>query len=343
MIEIKKIQGLSMPLNHKLIFLFMLLHIISCRDMDKIESKKSTIDKVPPIHTCEEGFNLVDGVCMMESNLDTSMGNTEEAIESSSDSLECENWEEIHPNWLWCDDFEINNLDSNYFDVYHMNGDFSVSKKEAFRGDGSLETIYRPGRVENGSLKRSFGKNPVKEQSFESEKFQEIYWRFYVKTEKGFQGSPNKLTRATMFTNSGWGQGMIAHLWEGGRLDPVTLINENNQANAMGINDWSQMSWIGAIDPLPGQGLYSASRIGEWTCVEVHVKLNTPGESDGVHEYWFNDEYQVGAHNKNFRRSYVDYGINTIFLESYWNTESPVVQSRFMDNFVISTERIGCL
>ena len=73
------------------------------------------------------------------------------------------------------------------------------------------------------------------------------------------------------------------------------------------------------------------------------MKLNTPGESDGVHEYWFNDEYQVGAHNKNFRRSYVDYGINTIFLESYWNTESPVVQSRFMDNFVISTERIGCL
>ena len=37
-----------------------------------------------------------------------------------------------------------------------------------------------------------------------------------------------------------------------------------------------------------------------------------------------------------------EYGINTLFIENYWNAGSPRAQSRYIDNVVVSTEPIGC-
>lgn len=37
-----------------------------------------------------------------------------------------------------------------------------------------------------------------------------------------------------------------------------------------------------------------------------------------------------------------EYGINTVFLEHYWNGGAPRAQERYFDNFVVSTQRIGC-
>ncbi len=43
----------------------------------------------------------------------------------------------------------------------------------------------------------------------------------------------------------------------------------------------------------------------------------------------------------NWLGSYSAYGINAVFVENYWNAGSPVQQSRFIDDFVVSTQRIG--
>ena len=40
--------------------------------------------------------------------------------------------------------------------------------------------------------------------------------------------------------------------------------------------------------------------------------------------------------------SYSAYGINTVFLENYWNDGAPQPQERYFDHFVVSTQRIGC-
>jgi len=41
-------------------------------------------------------------------------------------------------------------------------------------------------------------------------------------------------------------------------------------------------------------------------------------------------------------RSLSAYGINAVFIENYWNKGAPVVQERYLDNFVVSRARIGC-
>ncbi|RAP77507.1 hypothetical protein [Paenibacillus montanisoli] len=56
---------------------------------------------------------------------------------------------------------------------------------------------------------------------------------------------------------------------------------------------------------------------------------------------WINDEFEAGRYDLNWLGNYDEYGLNAIFIENYWNTGSPKVQSRYFDNLVISTERIG--
>jgi len=75
--------------------------------------------------------------------------------------------------------------------------------------------------------------------------------------------------------------------------------------------------------------------------VESRVKLNTPDQSDGINQLWIDDRLECERRNLNFRGSYTKHGINAVFLEAYWNQGSPVTQSRWYDNFVISTEPIG--
>ena len=43
----------------------------------------------------------------------------------------------------------------------------------------------------------------------------------------------------------------------------------------------------------------------------------------------------------NWHSTWDAYGINAVFLENYWNSGSPVAQSRYFDDFVIATSRIG--
>jgi hypothetical protein len=37
---------------------------------------------------------------------------------------------------------------------------------------------------------------------------------------------------------------------------------------------------------------------------------------------------------------YDSHGINAVFLETYWNADSPVTQSRWIDNCAISADSI---
>ena len=88
--------------------------------------------------------------------------------------------------------------------------------------------------------------------------------------------------------------------------------------------------------------MFNAANVGTWHCIEAHVRLNDAGSSNGVFEFWINGASQVQKTTLNWLGAYSAYGINAVFLESYWNNGSPVAQERYFDNFVVSTERIGC-
>jgi hypothetical protein len=260
--------------------------------------------------------------------------------------LECVGWQQAHPNWLWCDDFESDaSLEQNYFDVERADGRLRVSTDSAFGGNGSLRGTYISSSASAGSIKLSFGRTPVAQKRYTDRDFNEVYWRFYMKTSSNWTGNAFKVSRATVFSASNWSQAAIGHLWEDGEsslgmgIDPVSGV-VGSQVVTTKYNDFANMTWLGKRNG-PTQ-VYAAANRDKWTCVELRMKLNTPGQSDGVFAYWVNDNLEAQSTNLNWRGSYTGYGINAILMENYRSITAAQSQDRYLDNLVVSTQRIGC-
>ncbi len=153
--------------------------------------------------------------------------------------------------------------------------------------------------------------------------------------------------RATVFTGPGWSQGMIAHIWSSDNflvLDPASGIDTNGTLKSTRYNDFGNLRWLGnkkgSID------LFSNVNADKWYCVIGHAKLDTPGLSDGVFEFWIDDKLQAGSYHINWHGNRnadaKNYMINAVFFENYWNNGSPKLQERYFDNILISSKPIQC-
>ncbi len=138
---------------------------------------------------------------------------------------------------------------------------------------------------------------------------------------------------------------MIAHLWGGFSdrllIDPVRCVDSNNHVKCVGYNDFSQMDWLGYENGLTP--IFAAGYDDRWYCIEAHVRLNDPGQANGVQEFWIDGKLEARRDALDFVRGYTAYALNAIFLENYWNSGSAQEQARYFDNVVVSTQPIGCL
>jgi hypothetical protein len=281
----------------------------------------------------------------------TPQGTSTTHVDVLAGALECENWQASHPNWIFCDDFESQAPlvgQGRYFEYGDDEGDFILMDGVGLDLSRGMRALWQRDEVGAGGLKLGFGRNPSEYMNRgirENEDFREIYYRMYLKMEAGWQGDPAKLSRATVFAADDWSQAMIAHLWGGWDdkllIDPVRCVDQSNQVKCVRYNDFAHMDWLGYQNGLTP--IFSTGYNNRWYCVEAHVRLNDPGQSNGVQEFWIDGGLEARREGLDFVRSYTDYAINAIFFENYWNSGAPQEQARYFDNIVVSTERIGCL
>jgi len=281
-----------------------------------------------------------------------------------SGGRECEsNWKTVHPEWIWCDDFET---DKSSLHVDHNGWGTTLvrSSGQGYTGTYSLRATFpaAPGSTANGGdFTVSFGKSPVspKIDPADNTKYQELYWRAFIKTQPGWQpGKGMKFTRATSFVSSNWTQAMISHWWGAGTpenllaVDPASGVCQggvypagspvctNNTVITNGWNDFNGLYWLGSDNG--SDNIMGPAAADTWRCVEGYVKLNTPGNSDGVQTLWIDGVQEANKTELNFMGTYSDYGINVFRLENYMNEGVSSSQYRDWDNLVLSTTRIGC-
>jgi len=295
-----------------------------------------------------------------DSSSETSTSTSSESSDSSGsetagttggDVVECEDWQVVHPEWIFCDDFEDQGplvADGRYFEHDDNAGDFVAVEGVGFGESRAMQVSFQAGEVGAGSLELGFGRNPnayMNKGIRPNEDFREIWYRMYLKNQAGWTGDPAKLSRATSFSSADdWSQAMIAHLWGDGNehllVDPVSCV-ENGQVVCQGYNDFANMSWLGNQSGV--SAIFSTAESGQWRCIEAHVRLDDPGLSNGVHEFWIDGQLEASREGLTFVGDYADHGINAVFFENYWNDGSSQDQQRWFDNIVVSTAPIGCL
>ncbi len=255
---------------------------------------------------------------------------------------------------IFCDDFENDiPLKEKYFEYNDAGGMFVLDENAGRGGSKGMKVMFKKGAVDVGALRKSIGRAPgdyISKNASQPEKdFNEIFWRVDLKRQEGWKGGGgDKLSRATVMVNSNWAQGAMAHLWSHENylvMDPASGIDEQGKLKSSKYNDFDNLRWnlgkkLGVTD------IYSEETAGKWFCIEGHIKLNTPGEKDGVFEFWVDDHLQGRTTNMNWHGDWnkdpENMKINGVFFENYWNKGSVQDQERYLDNIVISTNRIGC-
>jgi hypothetical protein len=266
------------------------------------------------------------------------------------------------PAWIWCDDFEVDRL-RQYGEVGYAGGRFGRFANVGRDGSAAMKGTYNPDRsLGDGSagwMEVNFGRIPRGPPSMGYAKpvdagtadYRQIYWRFFVRTDMDWEGGHGeKMTRLTAYANSNRAQAMAAYGWAHNSRPAQFLIQGMSGTDSAGNlrstrwNDtpnWRQLGTSNAVTPvIPTRN--------EWVCLEFMVKLNDAGQSNGSMTYWKNDVQEARLANVNWLGVFSAYAINAVRLENWWSTaptatfNPPKVQSRYFDNFVVSTERIGC-
>jgi hypothetical protein len=85
---------------------------------------------------------------------------------------------------------------------------------------------------------------------------------------------------------------------------------------------------------------------GKWYCLEMMLKLNTPGRRDGEIRAWVDDELAVSVNHLRLR-DMASMKIRRFTLEAYFggalaSDTPPKDQRLYIDDFAVATCRIGC-
>lgn len=246
--------------------------------------------------------------------------------------------------WIWCDDFESNRL-AAYFEHNDRDGDFVRATGVGLEGSAGMRASWAEGQVSGGWLHLAFGRTPsgyFSPVDAGDRDYREVYWRFFIRYDEDWTGGGgSKMTRARIFhAQDGWAQAMQAPVWSG---DPP-------HTEVIGLDPVSYTDAAGAVTGTPrwlghqegSATIFADPDVGPWYCIEARVRLNDAGTANGEFQVWIDGALDAQRTGLDWVGAYDDFGINAVTLDNYWNSGAPRAQSRYFDNLVVSTARIGC-
>lgn len=234
---------------------------------------------------------------------------------------------------IFCDNFEARSLGSNdLVRLTYKSGWLLSSLSNMTVVDSSSGGVFNGNRALQFRYPASTDGIGFMEISFPTS-FSDVYFRWYQKWSSNFQFSNIATKGASTHINHAPGQSM--YFWWNNWRDGVIshyAQNVNREFNA-NVNGGQ---WSPAMD--------------RWYCMEVRFKYNS-GASDGVLEAWID-----GVKRWDYQNVALDSPgtmMQGMLLSGYWNNStgqggnpagvSHPLMYRWHDNFVVSSQRIGCL
>ncbi len=178
----------------------------------------------------------------------------------------------------------------------------------------------------------------------------DLYYRYFLRIPTGFvnygrgklpgpaglYASSGRNGVKPTDANPGWSARMVFSPTYDGRDGSYTQLGFYPYHRDQPGSDGEILMW----DPQT-----AALKHGEWSCVEGHVSMNTPGVANGVLEGWVDE--QLAFYQSDFKfRGTTDpaTAVKSMWLDVYYggDANAPGSLSFEFDSLVLSSERIGC-
>jgi hypothetical protein len=245
------------------------------------------------------------------------------------------------PAVILCDDFETGTLDQwedGYKPELHA---ITSDPTKVFAGERALEVTYPEGG-EGKWLARWF--MPGYERAFA---------RLYIKFEEGYRCGVNCTKIVAFYGNrldnpwSGFGKAGIRPTGTDFFFASLVTLNWYRRPDPGEIIFYSYFpDMVQAPDGM-FWGNFSfqeepreAVQAGRWYCLELELGVNQPGLRDGYQRMWINDLFK-GEQTGIRWRDTTDVRINAVQL-TFSASPVPSTEHVWIDNLVVSTQRIGC-
>lgn len=240
---------------------------------------------------------------------------------------------------IFSDDFESGALSKWQDGVNALKHRVVDDASRAAGGDRFLEITYPVGDA-GGWLTRFFMPG-----------YDSLYVSYDVQFEAGWTGGTKLLNLRGSRTENQWSSfGQAGKCPDGSQwfaTNVVMLANENPgpmrfysyfpgmQPENDGVTCWGRHSGMGVAN-YPGSSTISP---GVWHRVEVFVRLNTPGQSNGVQRVWVNGELR-GEWSGLVLRNTHELKLNSLTLEgSLMGSTQSVTRRLLVDNVVVARSR----
>lgn len=308
----------------------------SSADQSSSEGEGDASSSTSSASSSQSSDGPLGGASSSSASSDASSSSSSSSSVIAGQRLDCVDWQSEHPAWLWCDDFENpDTLADNYEDANLGEYRFKISSTDRYGGDTAIEQAYQTGQVDAGWINWFYADAAGGDYTDKSPAQRDIYMRFYHKFEAGFEGMPPKMARIYRLEPP-WNKVIEMHLWVNTHSPELNIVADIKSPDSSFAND---VDWF----TYGSDFLYSSpANIGRWVCLEMRLKNNTAGNNDGAIQYWADGELIIDKTEVDMTGD-PPQDLNVAMLDAHWNKGSPKPQSRFYDNFVISTERIGCL
>ena len=285
------------------------------------------------------------------------------------------------PGWLFCEDFEDGDGDfdtwfslSDFIDGVGLSDRGRVDLSSAQKRSGAWSAIM-PASADSGYRGASldwYACDGEMKTNCPLRSFDELYFRAYVRFQEDHQYVHHFLSIAGSQPDEFWYLGTAGCL-PNGELAMGTTVDftspehesffyqyhpdMNCDTNCGNYADVDAICQECASKGLPtcdqqqqccwGNNLFPDTPVifptGEWFCLELRMKANDVGSTNGEVSYWFNDvlAHEVGGFE--FRKV-PELALNRVRLQHYITQEDAKGFSNvvWFDDVVVSTERIGC-
>lgn len=246
--------------------------------------------------------------------------------------------------WILCEDFEDF---AGWGNFWTNDGLIAVEEGPANSGDTSLRIGHQVGQYGSGMADIRFGEGPNDSiVARPDETFREVWVRFFVRTADDWPANQGISEGIEVMSVVGGNRSIAVDATvyspsqAEAQLIPWSCVHDSQMRCTSGNSDWGNPDLRALTTELGSSPLYGDELAGVWQCHEMHVRLDDPGQANGMLEFWADDVLEVSLDGLEFVGSWDGAGLNTVRFASFWQTQPGL--DHHVDDVIVSTAPIGC-